>query len=177
MTDHKLKKILNSNIKSTKNKSGKMAGLLLNEEIGFTLIEVLTAMAIMIILCVGILSVFSYVIKLNQGNNLRSQALTVLQIEAELYRSYKFVPGAGLSDAALTAGTYTRPQRTSEDGTVFDITVTVDNNPSTTNIDTTPNETTCTFKEIIITAVPSNPRTGWLANLQTRLVIERVRSN
>jgi type II secretory pathway pseudopilin PulG len=61
---------------------------------GFTLVEVIVAASIMIILCVGILSVFSYVTKINRGENLRMQALSVLQKEVEHYRSLKFVPGA-----------------------------------------------------------------------------------
>jgi type II secretory pathway pseudopilin PulG len=142
---------------------------------GFTLIEVLLAAAIMIILCVGTLSVFSYAVKINRGNNLRSQALTALQAESELYRSFKFVPGAGLSDVRLNAGTYTRPPRTSADGTVFNITVTISNisykDPSA------PTEANCTLKQIYIQAVMANAQSGWLANLNTNLTILRVRAN
>ncbi len=61
---------------------------------GFTLVEVVVAASIMIILCVGLLTVFSYVTKINRGENLRMQALSVLQKEIEHYRSLKFIPGA-----------------------------------------------------------------------------------
>ena len=61
---------------------------------GFTLVEVIVAASIMIILCVGILTVFSYVVKVNRGENLRAQALSVMQAEVEYYRGLKFVPGA-----------------------------------------------------------------------------------
>src|SRR3954466_3499878 len=98
---------------------------------GFTLVEVMVAGSIMIVLCVGILSVFSFAVKINAGNNLREQALTVLQKEVEYYRSLKYVPNAVQSDPALIAGTYARPDRTSEDGTVFHISVEIDNDLST----------------------------------------------
>src|SRR5215204_7391276 len=75
---------------------------------GFTLIEVLIAASIMIILCVGTLSVFSYAVKVNAGNNMRSQALTVLQSEVEYYRSLKFVRNTDVSDTQLYAGNYNR---------------------------------------------------------------------
>jgi prepilin-type N-terminal cleavage/methylation domain-containing protein len=139
---------------------------------GFTLIEVLIAASIMIILCVGTLSVFSYAVKINTGNNLRSQALTVLQAEAEYYRSLKFVRNTSVSNPLLNAGSYTRPQRTSADGTRFNITVTITNlTPAGSN------DADCTFKQITVNTVMANPQPGWLANLQTNLTILRVRVN
>lgn len=151
-------------VKPTPNLTGKR---------GFTLIEVLIAASIMIILCVGTLSVFSYAVKINAGNNLRSQALTVLQAEAEYYRSLKFVPGAGVSDPQLNAGTYNRPPRTSADGTVFNLTVTITNKYPLTGA----TNANATLKEITINTVMANPQPGWLANLRTDLTILRVRSN
>jgi type II secretory pathway pseudopilin PulG len=145
---------------------------------GFTIIEVLIAATIMIILCVGVLSVFSYVTKINRGENLRAQALSVLQQEVERYRSLKFVPIGSSSE--LNGGDYpnirTRP---SADGRVFNISVTIDNAPYTAGIQTSSNvpEATCKFKEITITAVPKVAETGWLANLRTNVTIQRVRSN
>ncbi len=146
---------------------------------GFTLIEVMVAASIMIILSVGLLSVFSYVTKINRGENLRMQALSVLQKEIEHYRSLKFIPGAQTTadlnnhrSLELRAGTHTRPPKTSSDGRVFNITVTVVNiaPPSTA-------EELCRFKQITITAVPQVAEEGWLANLRTNVTIQRVRSN
>jgi type II secretory pathway pseudopilin PulG len=154
---------------------------------GFTLIEVIIAGGIMVILCVGTLTVFSHASKINTGNNLRAQAQSVLQQDAEYYRSLKFIPVG--SDAALNGGTYTnvreRPGADCPIGVspppascVFTISVEIDNDPSTTVIDTG-NEATCKFKQIKISAVPKVARTGWLANanLNTALVIQRVRGN
>src|SRR5436190_16046460 len=97
-------------------------------EAGFTLIEVIIATGIMVILCIGTLTVFSHATKINRGNNLRAQAQSVLQQEVEYYRSLKFIPGAetaadldnhrpvsdGLRGSAAGI-TYSRPQRTSAD--------------------------------------------------------------
>jgi type II secretory pathway pseudopilin PulG len=151
---------------------------------GFTVVEVIVAASIMIILCVGTLSVFSYVVKVNRGENLRAQALTVLQKQVECYRSLKFIPigsstllngktatNISLNDQCAQASTVT-----SADGRVFVISVTIDNDPYTTGIQTA-GDTTTRFKEIAITATPQITETGWLANLQTTVTIQRVRSN
>lgn len=162
-------------IKSAKNNKKPIS----NHQTGFTIVEVIVAASIMIVLCVGILSVFSYVVKINRGENLRAQALSVLQAEVEYYRSIKFVPGAETAadlnnhrNLELRAGTHTRPPRTSADGRVFNITVTVVNvaPPSTV-------EELCRYKEIRIVAVPQVAENGWLANLRTDVTIQRVRSN
>jgi prepilin-type N-terminal cleavage/methylation domain-containing protein len=145
-------------------------------ESGFTLIEVMVASSIMVILSIGVLSVFSFAVRINAGNNLREQALTVLQKEVEYYRSLKYVPNEAQSDPALVAGSYTRPDRTSEDGTVFHISVDIDNNLATAAPDGIP-EANYTLKQITIHATPANPRHGWLADLHTDITFQRVRSN
>jgi type II secretory pathway pseudopilin PulG len=138
---------------------------------GFTIPEVIVAGSIMIILCVGTLSVFAFVVKINRGNNLRMQALSVLQLEVEFYRSLKFVPVG--TDAQLNAGTYTNVrQHTTPDGRVFNITVVIANLPAATP------DSTSTFKQITITATPVvAERDAWLQNLHTDVTIQRVRSN
>ena len=145
---------------------------------GFTLDEVVVAASIMIILSVGLLSVFSYVTKINRGENLRMQALSVLQKEIEYYRSLKFKP-AGTS-TALNGGSYPNIRTpASDDGRVFNISVMIDNDPYTAGIQTSANvaEANCKFKEIKITATPQTAETGWLANLRTEVTIQRVRGN
>jgi type II secretory pathway pseudopilin PulG len=149
----------------------KIPGQIADKDVGFTVVEVIVAASIMIILCVGTLSVFSFVVKVNQGNNLRSQALSVLQAEAEFYRSLKFVPDQTVSAIDLQAGTKAQKTATSKDGTQFYINVTITNIPSTAS------EANCTFKQIKIVATAVNPKPGWLANLNTDLTIQRVRIN
>lgn len=159
----------------TNNKSKLLTG----GEGGFTLIEVIIAGSIMIILCIGTLTVFSHAVKINSGNNLRAQAQSVLQQEVEYYRSLKFVPGLETQadlvnhrNADLYAGNIARPQRTSADGKVFNITVTV-TNVAPGGAD----EAHCKYKEITIAATPAAAQTGWLANLRTNVTVQRVRAN
>ena len=145
-------------------------------EKGFTIPEVIVAGMIMIILCVGILTAYTHVVNLNRGNNIRSQALTVLQREVEEFRSFRFVPGT--TDNRLFAGDYPNYKTgvTSADGIPFNISVNVSNDPNNT-FDPDPNEANCRFKQITITAVLQNPETGYLSDLRTTVTIQRVRSN
>jgi len=138
---------------------------------GFTIPEVIVAGSIMIVLCVGTLSVFAFVVRINRGNNLRMQALSVLQQEVEFYRSLKFVPVG--TDPQLNQGTYTNVrQHTTPDGRVFNVTVVIANVPAGTA------DSASTFKQITITATPVvAERERWLQNLHTDVTIQRVRSN
>jgi len=139
---------------------------------GFTIPEVIIAGTIMIILCVGTLTVFTTAVRYNRGNNLRMQALSVLQLEAEFYRGMKFVPVG--SDARLNANTYTNVrQRTSADGRVFNISVVI------TNIDPpASSEADVNLKQLHIQATPVVTESeGWLQDLGTDITIQRVRSN
>lgn len=142
---------------------------------GFSLIEVIIATVVMVILCVGTLTVFTHAVRINRGNNLRAQAQTVLQREAEYYRSLKFLPIGSSPD--LNGGTYNNVRtRTTPDGRAFYVTVVIDNNPYAAGVQTG-SEATCKFKEIKITVVPVIAETGWLADLKTNLVLQRVRTN
>jgi prepilin-type N-terminal cleavage/methylation domain-containing protein len=147
-----------------------------SDDRGFTLIEVIVAASIMIILCIGMLSVFGYVIKINRGENYRMQSLSVLQQEVEYYRSLKFVPNG--SPDELNGGTYPGVRsRTSANGRVFSISVEIDNDPYTAGVQTG-GDATCTFKEIKITAAPTvpEPANSWTSIPQT-VSIQRVRYN
>jgi type II secretory pathway pseudopilin PulG len=146
---------------------------------GFTLVEVIIAGGIMIILCVGILSVFAYVVRMNRDENFRMQSLSVLQQEVEYYRSLKFVPNNSPNE--LNGGTYNNVRtRTSANGRVFSISVVIDNDPYTAGLQTNAQvaDATCTFKEITITAAPQIPEPAgtWNATPQT-ISIQRVRYN
>lgn len=149
--------------------------------LGFTLVEVIVAGSIMVILCVGILTVFTYVVQVNRGENYRMQALSVLQQEVEYYRSLKFVPVGSPNE--LNGGTYTNIRtRMSADQVPrqFNISVVIDNDPYTPGIQTNAQvpDATCTFKEITITATPTvpEPANSWTSIPQT-ISIQRVRYN
>ena len=143
---------------------------------GFTIPEVIVAGTIMIILCVGTLTAFTFAVRVNRGNNLRMQALAILQKEVEEFRSFKFIPVG--SDTRLNAGTYANYKSgitapTAADGQRFNISVTITNvSPAGSN------ETAVRLKQIVIRAQPVVAQTeGWLQNLGTEVTIQRVRSN
>jgi prepilin-type N-terminal cleavage/methylation domain-containing protein len=147
-------------------------------EDGFSLIEMIFAIMIMTVMMLGTLSVFTYAVHYNRGNNLRSQALTVLQQEAEIYRSTKFTPA--VTDSALLGGAKSAKTATSADGTVFMVNITVDNDPSTAGIQTSETLSSgkpCTLKEIKITVSPRNTEAAWMTAIVTDVTIQRVRSN
>lgn len=150
---------------------------------GFSLVEVIVAGILMVILCIGTVTVFSYVTNVNRGNNIRTQALSALQQEIEFYRSLKFVPGQETAadlpnhrSVAIYAGQRTRPPVTSASGMEFNINVEVTNLQFS---DVSTSEEKCTFKEITIQAVPVVTQEGWLsdANLKTSITMQRVRAN
>lgn len=149
-------------------------------EKGFTLVEVIVAGSILIILCVGTLVVFAQGILLNRGNAIRMQAMTVLQKQVEFYRALKYQPVN--PDARLAGHTQTTVATSvpSADGMLFDISVTIDNDPYTAGIQTATSnpavpEADCKFKEITIEATPHTAQSGWLQNLKTKVAFRRVR--
>jgi type II secretory pathway pseudopilin PulG len=156
-----------------------------NHIAGFTVVEVILAGSIMIILCVGTLSVYSYAVKINLGNNVRSQAQSVLQKQIELYRSAKFVPNH--TDNILLAAN--NPQTSTVDSLPgdprnikFDVTVNIDNTPYAAGVPTAEVDGSGNpylFKEININVVPHEAglRQGWLANIGATVTFQRVRSN
>ena len=160
-----------------------------SEQNGFTIVEVIIAGVILSILCVGLLTTYSTVTQYNRGNDVRAQALVVLQREVEEFRSFRFVPGT--TDARLNAKTLTTYKTgvlsknpdgvvgTEDDGLLFNILVSIDNDPTNsvgTAVDAI-SEMDCRFKQITIEAVLQKPEQGWLADLRTRVEIQRVRSN
>lgn len=152
----------------------------LSDERAFTIPEVIVASFILIIICVGTAQTFVFATRINRGNNLRMQALAVLQREVEEFRSFKFTPIN--PDARLNGGSYPNYKTggsapVSADGRAFNISVTIDNDVATGGIQTG-NESTTTFKEITIRAIPQVAESeGWLQNLGTEVTIQRVRSN
>jgi type II secretory pathway pseudopilin PulG len=147
---------------------------------GFTIIEVIVAGSILIILSLGVMGVFIQSIKLNRGNDIRMQALTVMQKQVEFYRSLKYQPVA--PDPLLNGHVQTTTSTAvpSANGTLFDVAVTIDNDPYTNGVQTATSspavpEANCKFKEITIQVTPHNAQEGWLQNLKTTVSFRRVR--
>lgn len=142
-----------------------------NED-GFSLLEATVATVIMLVVLLSVFSAFTYSIVFNSGNNKRSQCLSVLQKQIELYRSYKFTPT--VTDDALLGGTKAAQYATSSDGTNFKVEVTVDDDPLTTG---TQVDTTKTLKEITITVSPTNKVESWQTSVVSSVTLRRVRGN
>lgn len=144
-------------------------------ESGFSLVEVIIALLVFLIVLLGVFGTFVYAINFNAGNNARSQALTVLQQEAELIRSKKFTPSFVTSpDPDLTGGAKTPKSVPSEDGNKFRVQVVVDDDPFTSGIQV--NNST-TMKEITLTVTLESPTPGWQTAVPATLIMRRVRGN
>ncbi|HSK73796.1 MAG TPA: type II secretion system protein, partial [Pyrinomonadaceae bacterium] len=100
-----------------------------NKEDGFSLVEVVAAMAILLVALLGIFVSFTYAITYNAGNNSRSQALAILQQEVEKIRSSKFTPDATVTDSILKGGVKPTVPKTLPNGNKFKVDITVDDEP------------------------------------------------
>ncbi|MDQ3322791.1 MAG: type II secretion system GspH family protein [Acidobacteriota bacterium] len=143
---------------------------------GFTLIEVTIAMVIFLIALLGVFVTFTYAVNYNAGNNSRAQALAVLQQQVELLRSAKFVPDSTKTDAILKGGKKPEQFVTSADKSRFRVQISVDNDPTTPDVEST-NEDTTRLKEISVTVTLDNPTPGWQTSLPATVVLRRVRAN
>ncbi len=171
---------------------------------GFTLIEVVIALIIIMIALLGVFSVFTYAITYNAGNKARAQALAILQEEVERYRAAKFnavpetdnfTPGSpddGRRD--ITGGRKADRVVTASNGMSFTVRVSVDNAPFVANTPDAPrldipqneayvclspqgNAIDCTFKEITIEVRLAAPNPGWQTAIPVGTVVRRVRGN
>ena len=61
-----------------------------NIDTGFSLIEVVIALVIIMIVMLGAFAVLAYAVNYNAGNKMRAQAVAIMQQEVERYRSAKF---------------------------------------------------------------------------------------
>ena len=105
------------------------------QEKGFTLIETVTSLLVMMIGGLGICVVFAYAIKNNTGSRDRALALAVAQQQMERYRHMKFI------DAGLTAHAATTETVTSADSRTYTVRTTI-------------TDTTATMKTIKIEVTP-----------------------
>lgn len=145
---------------------------------GFSLVEVIIAMVILLVALLGVFLTFTYAVNYNAGNNTRSQALSILQQEVELMRSAKFTPTktdqGPYPIADLRGGVQTPRVITSADNNRFRVNVTVDDDPETSGVQI---NTATTLKEITIVVMPDSPTPGWQTAVPATVVLRRVRSN
>jgi Tfp pilus assembly protein PilV len=154
---------------------------------GFTLVEVIIALVILMISVMGIFAVFAYATVYNTGNSMRSQALSTLQAEAEKIRSAKFTPTItdnytpGTPDDGrrdLTGGTKAARTVTAVNGTTYTVQTIVDNDPFTVGVQNDAAVPNPKLKEITLTVTPQSSRPGsWVVANPVRVVYRRVRAN
>lgn len=143
------------------------------DEDGFSLIETVIAMVVLSIALLGVVSVFAYSIKFNTGNNVRSQALAVLQQKAEQIRAAKFTPL--VTDPTLIGGVKPVETLTAADNATYRVEVTVDDDPFTDGLQV---DSSKTIKEItIVVRLQQNIRDNWVFSIPTSIVIRRVKGN
>lgn len=150
----------NSPVKNRKNESG------------FSLVEMIIALVVLLVAVLGIFATFTFATIYNGGNSRRSQALSVLQKESELLRSAKFTPT--IMDTSLAGGTKTPRLVTAVDGFSYLVEIEVDDNPFTTGVQT---DNTRTLKEITLRVTPQNVTGSWVIAYPTTAIIRRVRAN
>ena len=142
------------------------------EQSGFSLVEVVFALVILLVALLGVFFTFTYAINYNAGNNSRSQALAVLQQEVEVMRSAKFTPQ--VTDSALVGGTRLPKRVTLSNGNVFLVKVKIDDDPFTNGLQI---DATTTMKEIYVTVTLDRPTPGWQTAVPASVVLQRVRAN
>lgn len=150
---------------------------------GFSLIEVVIALLIIMIGLLSVAAVFTFAITQNAGNKSRAQALSILQLEAEQIRSAKF--NGTVTDPVLYGGTQAQRLVTAENGNAFLVDISVDNEPLVAGIQDeayvclSPQGTNipCSFKEINVQVTFAAPTPGWQTAVPASILLRRVRGN
>lgn len=143
---------------------------ILNEG-GFSLMEVIIALVILLVGLLGVFYTFTYAVGYNSGNSRRSQALQILQQEVEMLRCAKYTPV--LIDQVLVGGEKTPKLITTQDGNVFSVIVVIDDDPFTNGIQI---DNTKPLKEITVTVANESLSTLWQNSVPSKVVFRRVRS-
>ena len=159
-------------------------------EDGFSLLECVFAMVIIMIALLGVVHSITYAIIYNAGNATRSQTVAILQQEVEMLRAAKFTPQAtdsyaptgtvcrtdGLRD--ITGGKKTACTLAAPNGGQFLVTTWVDDDPFTVNAADTPDiNANTTFKEITVRVQLATPSPGWQNSVVVESVLRRTKGN
>jgi prepilin-type N-terminal cleavage/methylation domain-containing protein len=144
-------------------------------ESGFSLVEVICAMVILLIALLGVFVTFTYSVNYNAGNSSRSQALSLLQQEVEQIRSKKFTPD--FTNPDLYGGVKADRHITAYNGNKFKISVSIDNDPSTPGVIDSNEAVNPTIKQISLTVTLDSPTPGWQTAVPATVILQRVRGN
>ena len=152
---------------------------------GFTLLEVVIALIILMVAVLGVFAACAYATKWNSGNSQRSQSLSVFQREVELLRSAKFTPAVvdntintpdnGKRD--ITGGVKADRVVTAADGQTYLVHTEVDDDPFTAGIQVNVVPTAPTLKEISLTVTPQGADGKWITASKATIIMRRVRAN
>lgn len=155
---------------------------------GFSILETIVAMLIIMIAMLGALQVINYSEIYNAGNASRAQSLAILQQEAERVRSAKFTP-TGVDSAApsasgvcrvdaqrdITGGTKTPCRVLSPNGGSYRVSTFVDDNPFNAS-GTYDVDAATRIKEITLEVRLDSPTPGWQTAVPARLHVFGRRS-
>jgi Tfp pilus assembly protein PilV len=140
---------------------------------GFTLLETMIALVVMMIAALGAASVFSYSINYNSGGSDRLVALAIAQEQLERIRSGQF--NSTTTDTILNGGTLVQGGLV-RNGKRYVLTTTIDDDPTTLAPDII---ATTSLKRITVAVAPEKVSLGWSLNAGARitLVTQRARSD
>lgn len=144
---------------------------------GFSLVEVTIAMVVCLVVMLGLVTVFTFAVSYNAGNNARSQALAIMKQQVELARSAKFTRNntdGPTKDFDLNGGTKTPKIISGADGGRFRVVTSVDDDPTTPAIDV---NSSTTLKEIIISVTLDSPSPGWQTAIPAKVILRRTKAN
>lgn len=141
-------------------------------EAGFSLVEVMIAMVVLLVGLLGVSLTYTSAVRYNAGNNLRLQSLAILQQRSEQIRSAKFTPRE--VDPLLAGGLKDLETITTADGNTFQVQTVVDDDPFTPDVQT---DTSKTIKEITITVSSTNQAQQWVTATPATVTLRRVRGN
>ncbi|MDQ3473279.1 MAG: prepilin-type N-terminal cleavage/methylation domain-containing protein [Acidobacteriota bacterium] len=140
---------------------------------GFTLLETMIALVVMMIAALGAASVFSYSINYNSGGSDRLVALAIAQEQLERIRSGHF--NSTTTDTILEGGVSVRGGII-RNGKRYVLTTTIDDDPTTLLPDIIAGTS---LKRITVAVAPENVSQGWSLNAGARitLITQRARSD
>ena len=147
-------------------------------ENGMTLIETTVALVIIMIALLGVVHTFTYAITYNAGNAVRTEALALLQEQAENLRAAKWNSSATAPELNGTGNSCTAvvTEVPSNNGGIFSIELTVDDDPSTPAPACEVDPTT-QLKDITLTIKLAAPSPGWQFAVPNTIVLRRTRGN